>query len=158
MSQTMTYCCYAIPGAPSWWPRKLPAASLDYSLDISCAVDPSTDIISFVEAACAPSGSASELQISDLTVSGTILTLNCASGVPTRVYTISFLVSMVDGRTYEFLVYQGIPPGLPGYSVPYPLSPTYGTAITWSMNDEMALESGAGNWLFSDGTTVAWGM
>jgi hypothetical protein len=104
-------------------------ATLDYSLDISCAINPEYDIISTVTAACAPSG-AGEMQISNLQFAGDVLTLTTSGGQPGRIYTVMFIVTMFDGRVFEFLVYQGVPPGLPGYLVPVPPSPGFGQAIT----------------------------
>jgi hypothetical protein len=125
------YTCIASPSAPNWWPNKLPGATLDYSLDISAAINPEIDIISTVTAACAPSGSG-EMVLSNLYAATDVLTLTCSGGVPTRVYSILFTVTMYDGRIFDFLVYQGIPPALRGYPIPVPPSPGFGPPITWN--------------------------
>lgn len=128
---SITYTCYAIPGAPNWWPRKPRGQSRDYALDITAAIDPTTDIITEVSASIAPSGSG-ELVGANLLVSGDVLILTTSAGQPSRVYTIQFVVTMADGRVYDFFVYQGIPPGLPGYIIPPAPTPGFGTAVTWS--------------------------
>jgi hypothetical protein len=126
----MEYICFAMPGAPNWWPGKSQSATLDYSLDISSAIDPAVDIIQTVSAAIAPSG-ASEVGGSNLMVSDDAVTLTMSAGQPGRIYTVSFIVTMVDGRIFEFFVYQGVPPGLPGYPVVPPPNPGFGTPLIW---------------------------
>lgn len=128
--EPITYTCTAIPGVPSWWPRKRQGQTLTYALDISAEINTETDVIQTVEAMIAPSG-AGEEQGANLDVSGDVLTLTLSAGQPTRIYTILFTVTMVDANVYQFLVYQGIPPGLPGYPVQPPPNPGYGTALTW---------------------------
>jgi hypothetical protein len=124
----VAYTCYAIPLAPSWWPPKRQGASLDYSLDISAAVDPAQDFIFFAQASVAPSG-LGELALSDLQMSELTLTLTTTGGQPGRIYTIKLDVTMGDGRVYEFLVYQGTPPGLRGFPTPPPPTPGFSTPI-----------------------------
>lgn len=130
----MSYTCIAIPTTPSWFPPRQQQSVLDYSLDITSAIDPTVDFITAISAAVAPSGSGeavpSNLLASVTSAGDTLLTLTLTGGVQSRVYTIMFVVTMTDGQIYEFLTYQGIPPGLPGYPVPYPPSPGFGTPIT----------------------------
>ena len=78
----------------------------------------------------APSG-AGEMRISDLLVADDVITLTCSGGVPTRIYTVMIVVRMCDGRAFDFLVYQGIPPGLRGYRIPVPPCPGFGPSISW---------------------------
>lgn len=127
----ITYSAYATPDAPNWWPNKLPEAVLDYALDIVQTIDPTTDTISSVSFAIAPSG-AGEIVASGLTFVDQTISVTLTGGVPSRIYTYKVLVTMTDSRIFEFLVYQGIPPGLPGYPVPVPPSPGFGTPITSS--------------------------
>lgn len=132
----LAYTCVAIPTTPSWWPAKQAGATRDYSLEITSEIDPTVDFISVATCAVAPSGDG-EMQPSGLVVSvvdGDIaVTVTMTGGVPSRVYTVMFVLTMSDGRVFEFFVYQGVPPGLPGYPVPAPPSPGFGTPITASL-------------------------
>ena len=122
------YVCTAAPPKPNWWPAKLQAATLDYSLNISTILAQGVDFISAVTAACAPSGSG-ELTISNPVITNAVLTLTTAGGVPSRVYTVQWIVTCQDGRIYSFIVYQGIPP-IPGYVVPVAPSPFFGASVS----------------------------
>jgi len=122
------YTFAAVLGSPNWWPRKPSGATLNYALDISCAINIEYDIISQVSASCAPSG-AGEMTISDLQFQGDILTITTSGGQPGRIYSVMFVVTMYDGSIYDFLVYQGIPPGLPGFPVPVAPNPGFGPSI-----------------------------
>lgn len=127
----MTYVCVIAPGAPNWWPAKLPGAVLDYSLDIGAAIDPETDFIASVSLAVAPSGSG-EMQPSNLTVSGLVITATMSGGQPTRVYSVRIIVTMTDGQAFEFLVEQGVR-ALLSTDVPQiaPV-PGFGAPIVWT--------------------------
>jgi hypothetical protein len=129
----ITYTCIAIPGAPSWWPRRQAGATLTYALDVSGEIDQSTDFVESATLAIAPSG-AGEAVASNFVVSGPVLTATLSEGQPTRVYTMLFTLTCYNGLVYEFLVYQGVPPGLPGYQIPLPPSPGYGTPIDGSIS------------------------
>lgn len=128
--EPITYTCVAIPGTPSWWPRKRQGQTLTYALDISAEINTETDVIQTVTAQIAPSGTGEE-QGANPNVTNDIITLTMSGGQPTRIYTILFTVTMVDANVYQFQVYQVIPPGLPGYPVPPPPSPGFGAAATW---------------------------
>jgi hypothetical protein len=127
----VAYTCYAIPTVPSWWPAKQQGATLDYSLDISSAVNPDIDFVLSVSAAIAPSG-AGEMALSDIIVFENVITLTCSGGVQSRVYTIMLTVTMTDGRIFDFLVYQAVPPGLRGYAVPVAPSPGFSDPQVWN--------------------------
>lgn len=127
---TPSYTSFAIPGAPNWWPPKLPGATLDYTLDVSCAVDTTVDIIQTVSAAIAPSG-AGEMVGSNLTIIGDTATMTMTGGQPGRIYSINMVFTMFDNRIFEFLVYQGVPPALRGYPPMPPPSPGFGTPLVW---------------------------
>jgi hypothetical protein len=129
----VTYTCLAVPNTPSWWPNKPAGATRTYALDISSQINLDADLIASASAVAAPSGSG-ELQTSDLIVSGDTLYLTTSAGQPSRVYSIQFTVTMTDGQIYVFIVYQGVPPGLPGYAIPVPPSPGFGTPVTWIWN------------------------
>jgi len=124
------YTCFAIEGAPSWWPNKRQGATLDYALDISSAIDPAVDIIQTVSTAIAPSGTG-EMIGSNLMVNEDLLILTTSAGQPGRIYTTNFTVTMIDGRIFNFPVYQGVPPGLGGYPPMPPPNPGYGPVLTW---------------------------
>ena len=121
------YICAAASGTPNWWPLKLQAGSLNYSLNISPVLTPGVDFISSVSVACSPSGSG-EMVISNPIVTNTVLTLTTTGGVPGRVYTIEWTVICSDGLVYAFIVYQGVPP-IPGYLIPVAPVPTFGTPV-----------------------------
>ena len=141
----MAYTCIAVRGTPLWWPLKPVGASLDYSLDVSQAIDPANDFIETVSVAAAPSGDG-ELAIDDLIVDDNLLTLTCGLGVASRVYTINFTITMTDGRVFNFLVNQGVSPVLPGYPVPVAPAPGYGDSLVYtyaaSLDFSNALNSG----------------
>lgn len=122
------YLCTAAPPSPNWWPLKLEAAELNYSLGIESVVTFGVDFISAVSVACSPSG-AGELVISNPVVTNTVLTLTTAGGVPSRVYTIEWLVTCSNGFVYPFIVYQGVPP-IPGYVIPVSPVPSFGGSIS----------------------------
>lgn len=124
----MIYTCFAIPSAQNWWPAKPQDASLDYALDITATIDPEEDHIIQVAASVAPSG-AGELVLSNLAMVGDVLTLTTSGGAQGRVYVVKFLVTMANGRVYTFFVYQGVPPGLPGFPTPLAPTPGYSTPI-----------------------------
>lgn len=124
---TQPYIVKAAPPAPNWWPPKQVSATLDYSLNISSVLAQGVDFISTVSVACAPSGSG-ELAISNALVTNAVLTLTTSGGVPSRVYTIQWVVTCSDGRIFAFIVYQSVPP-IPGYIVPVAPDPDFGTPV-----------------------------
>jgi hypothetical protein len=131
---TVPYIAKATPKTPIWFPAKYPIESRRFSLDVSEMLNLTTNgRIVAVNAAAAPSGTG-ELALSNLsaTASGYTLRLTLDDGQPTRVYSIAFTVGMSDGEIFEFVAFQGIPPGLPGYPTPYPPVPDFGDPVTWS--------------------------
>jgi hypothetical protein len=116
--------------APSWWPQKTATASLDYTLDLALIINPSEDFFQYISVAVAPSG-IGELDVTNLIVDGTLLTVTLSNGQPTRVYTLDFTTTMSDGRVFDFLVYIGVQRGLPGYVIAFPPDPGYGSPVTW---------------------------
>jgi hypothetical protein len=134
------YVCTAIPGNPLWFPARGNDASLDYSLNIASALDAGTDFPASATFAIAPSG-AGEAVASSLTYSGgggiPVFTVTLSGGVQGRIYTWQLVVTCFNGLIYEFIGYQGVIPGLPGYPVPVAPSPGFGTPITWTAGTTM---------------------
>ncbi|HEY8685970.1 MAG TPA: hypothetical protein VIO57_10230 [Chloroflexota bacterium] len=111
---------------------KFPDATLDFTIDITAAIDTTVDFIASASLVCAPSGTG-EMQISNLQVAGDSVTYTAAGGQPGRWYTLKLLVTMSDARVYTFLGTQPITPVLPtDQPSPTPPSAGFGSAITWA--------------------------
>lgn len=123
------------PGLTNWWPPKLPDAILDYSLNITRAIDPATDFAVNAIVMIAPSG-AGEMTASNLFITteflcgcqNTILTATMTGGQPGRTYVIEFDVTMSDSRVFAFQVTQNIQ-NVPGSVSSVPPSPGFGTPL-----------------------------
>lgn len=132
----MTCVCFNT-GMATWWPPKYPYSVLDYTLDITSSVDVINDVIASVACSIAPSG-LSELIATDLQFSTPIvvgqkkmfLTVTLSGGQPGRIYRIRFIVTMTDGRIFEFIVMQELVPELPAQFPTTPPSRGFGTPIT----------------------------
>lgn len=113
-------------------PAKFPDAMLDFTFDITDAIDTTVDFLASASLVCAPSG-AGEMQISNLTVAGDGLTYTAAGGQPGRWYTLKLAVTMTDGRLFTFVGLQPVTPVLPtDQPIPVPPSAGFGTPITWA--------------------------
>jgi len=110
---------------------KFPGTTLDFTINIPCAIDPAQDFIQSVSLACAPSG-AGEMQISGLTVAGYALTFTASGGQPGRAYRLKCLGAMTNGRVFEFVAEQHITPELPDDQPQPAPSRGFGTPITWA--------------------------
>jgi hypothetical protein len=124
-------CCIASPGAQLWFPAKFSEVFLDYTLDIAPSIDISADFLNSVSVQIAPSG-AGEMTANNLVPLTDKITITLSGGVPSRVYTIRYVVSMSDNRTYTFIAYIMIPVELPGFMVAPPPDPGFGDPLTWS--------------------------
>lgn len=123
------YVAIALPDKQTWIPMKLPGATRTYALDVAAFIRPE-DIFQQITVQAAPSG-AGELALSDLSAIGDTMYFTTSAGVSTRIYTLKFIVTCFTDQVYEFLVYQGVPRELPGYSVPVAPSPGFGAAVVW---------------------------
>ena len=85
--------------APTWWASKGPLETLTWSETITPYVA-STEAIAQIVTTITPSG-AGELSVSAVGVSGQAISLTLNNGVPGRVYTIEFVVTMSDGSRYQ---------------------------------------------------------
>lgn len=129
----------------NWWPKELPEGSLDYSLDITDSIDPAVDFVQSATVAVAPSGTgeliASGFVISTPMIDGlqhTILTVTLTGGQPRRKYITKFLVTMVDGRVFPFLVYLIIPSVLEGRLLTVPPSADFSSPISSTFTPDPA--------------------
>jgi hypothetical protein len=123
--------------APTGWQTpalsfadKYPGEALDYSLDLSDVVDPTTDIFASVAVVVAPSG-AGELSITNVTAAGSEVTITVAGGQPCRRYWYKITATMTDGRIFERPVWQDVKPDLPTDRPQAIPSADYGPAATW---------------------------
>lgn len=125
----------------NWWPSELPEGALDYSLDITDSIDPAVDFVLSANVSVAPSGLGeivpSNFVISTPMINGiqhTILTVTLTGGRPLRRYITKFLVTMLDGRVFPFLVYMRVLPELAGQVLTIPPAAGFGTPIVASFN------------------------
>ncbi len=116
-----------------WWPAIGFAADLIYTYDVGPQyLNPVSDSIAALSLAIMPSGSG-ELQATDLTAIGNVISVQFASGVPGRTYTIQIQITGVSGRVWNIFGYLLVQIVAPGGWPPVPApSPGYGTAITWT--------------------------
>jgi hypothetical protein len=110
---------------------KYPDTILDYTVDIPDAIDREQDFIASVTAAASPSGDG-ELVLSGLSVADLGLTLTTSAGQPGRVYTIKFIVAMLNGRVFPFVVSQLVSPVLPTDQPQAVPSFEFGATIIWN--------------------------
>jgi hypothetical protein len=132
-------CCVPPAFAPSpvaqnWFPFKAAATEVNQTfslLTVLTALQAAN--IATLSAEVAPSGSG-ELTLNAMTVDlfANTLTLEVSGGQSTRIYSILFIAALQDGETIEWIIYQGIAPGLCGYPVPVPPNPGYGAALVWT--------------------------
>jgi hypothetical protein len=125
--QPSPYCCTAALGTPNVFPARYATDSLAYSIDVSCALA-SGEAISSAEVALAPSG-AGEMQISGLSVAGTIITFLPTGGVPGRAYVYELLVTTNEGNTYTFLIDQSVNFAIANYPIPAAPSAGFGAEV-----------------------------
>ena len=137
--------------AETWWPTKLPGATVQNTFDMS-AISPPLSMVNLISlgAQVAPSG-AGELALTKLTVAGNILTLTETAGVAGRIYWILFTAQiLVAGLplTVQFMIRQGvqeIPPPPPPFSVrllPPPPTPGFGTELLWMLSSNNVASTG----------------
>ena len=145
-------------------PPMQPAESLDFTLDLTILIG--TDPITQVAWSVQPSGSG-ELQVSQVSVVGPIITGWLSNPIPGRVYKNKILVNLSSGRVYEFVVelrgsrtlaaYPWFPPPSYDFGPPVIYIPSFFTAdggfltlsstAGWPLSDE-GLSVGA---LWTDG-------
>ena len=118
---------------PPWvpalvWPEAEPDDDLDYSLDISAALDEVGDAIASVDVSVAPSGSG-EMSPHSASFSGNVITVWLAGGAPSRVYYVQVVVTTVADRRFSYFVAVSVSADTAVSSVPPPPSPGYGTPV-----------------------------
>lgn len=106
-------------------------AVLDFTIDLSCAIDPTVDFPASASLACAPSG-AGEMAISALSVVDDAVTYTAAGGQPGRLYRLKLIVSMTDGRVFVFEGEQPVLGYLPSDRPQTNFTIGFGDAITWT--------------------------
>lgn len=122
-----------VPCEPKeWWPVKEPLEFADFSYDATNDITSGTvvDPIVAITFNFRPSG-AGEIVASRLTLTGNIITVWLADGMPGRVYLYQLEFTTVAGRTFQILIGQVCDPLLAGIQVPLPLVPGFGTPLTW---------------------------
>jgi hypothetical protein len=119
---------------PSWqppltWPTAEPDDSLDYSLDVTAAIEDATDAITVATAMVAPSGTG-EVVASNITVANNVISLYLTGGVAGRTYMVNLTATTAANRVFQWYVYLPIDPRLAAVPVPPPPSPGYGPVIS----------------------------
>ena len=108
----------ATPAPPLNWPAKDPGDVLDYILDIGPAiVGNDGDGIAAVTVTVAPSSSG-DLELQSTTADGSRIVLWLSGGQAGTVYTITFLITTINGRSLQRTVL------LPVLSLSIPIAPT----------------------------------
>jgi hypothetical protein len=132
----MSFSSYgAFPAAPTLqWPDdgplQQPGDFLDYSYVAYHETDLGTDPIVSAELAVKPSGSG-EMTPSDLTVSGTTVTVWMAGGVAGRRYVVRLTLVTASGRIFDVPIGMLVDPTLAVLPLPTAPSNDFGTVITW---------------------------
>jgi len=116
---------------PPWqtvysWPVSEAGSVLDYSLDVSAAIDDNVSQVSHVTAAIAPSGSG-ELTATSLSYQNGVIKIWLSNGKNGRIYTINFKIFCISGLEFSFLVEV---PFTPVSNVAPAPSPYYGNPIS----------------------------
>jgi hypothetical protein len=121
------------PQIPLRWEMNGPDANLDYSLDLARALQAEGDAIEAVTVSVAPNGSG-ELSASNLTVTGSLITVFLGGGIAGRVYRIKVVVTTTSSpaRSPEYLVYLPIDPRFAIGPIPPPQNIGFGTPLTFT--------------------------
>lgn len=123
---------------PLRWPTAQPGDDLDYSLDLTEPLCDVHDSIASASLTTQPSGTG-ELQASNLSVLGDVVTVWLSGGIPTRDYIIAFTIRGLSGRSWVELVDLNISPRLGEW--PPPPAPDIGPGepITWNLAQRLGL-------------------
>lgn len=118
---------------PPWtpflaWPEAEPSDDLDYSLDVSAALDEVNDTIASVAVSVAPSGSG-EMSPHDVSFSGGVITVWLSGGAPTRAYGVQVAVTTAANRRLSYFVSIFVSADTAVLPVPPPPYPGYGTPV-----------------------------
>lgn len=132
-------CCFIrpqtygpFPEAPFRFPNKYPESVRDYTYRIPCPIDPTQDFVQSASVEVAPWGDG-EITIVSFAIVGTSFTIKVSGGQPRQLYTYNFVVTMANGRVFEFVFIQDVLPLLPT-DWPQPIvNPGFGPPVTWNV-------------------------
>ncbi len=115
----------------TWFPLKQPEDIRTYLLDVTAELLNINDTLVSVSASAKPSGTG-ELQVSSITVVGTVVTLGLMGGVAGRDYTLKLISSTASGQVFTYEVGLLVNPERAWLYPPTPPSWGYGTPVVWS--------------------------
>lgn len=111
------------------WPMAEPGESLDYTLNMTPALEDVADSIASATIATAPSG-AGEMSVAALVRDDSVLTATLASGMPGRTYQARFHIVTTAGRIFAPTISILVNPASGAWPLPPALSPDFGLAVT----------------------------
>ena len=115
----------------TWFPLKQPEDIRTYPLDVSSRILLANDSLVSVSASAKPSGTG-EIQITSITVVGTVVTLGLMGGVAGRDYTLKLISSTASGQVFTYEVGLLVNPERAWLYPPTPPSTGFGGAVSWA--------------------------
>jgi hypothetical protein len=136
VSQFRTLCIYPwMDCCGLRWPTAQTLNQLDYSLDLTAVLEDDGDTITGANICMAPSTPTLDAQPLFMQVTGGVVTVWIAGGVPGRDSLVQVEVETSGNRVHEFLVSLLISRTAAAYPLVAPLNLGYGTPVYWPPRD-----------------------